>query len=136
MTISCCDGAPTQTDAARPARNDVGAEVSARIAKSKGSANARRSPSAAVFCTTIGDGTLGARTLVSLLDRFFGRNSSDLSGTEPLVANPSLEVALGLQVLFPEAIPLDDAALTRALKTFDKSMARARCEIDDELSRD
>ncbi len=73
---------------------------------------------------------------MSLLDRFFGRNTSDLSGTEPLVANPSLEGTLGLQVLFPEARPLDDAALTGALKTFDKSMARARCEIDEEISRD
>lgn len=73
--------------------------------------------------------------LVSLLDRFFGK-SGEAVDTEPLVANPSIEGTLGLQVLFPEARPLDDAVLTRALKTFDKSMARARCEIDDEISRD
>ena len=73
---------------------------------------------------------------MNLLDRFFGRSGGGASSTEPLVANPSIEDQLGLQVLFPETRLLDDTALTRTLRTFDKSMARARCELDEEISRD
>ena len=73
---------------------------------------------------------------MSLLDRFFGKSGNGASSTEPLVANPAIEGQLGLQVLFPEAQPLDGTALTRALQAFDKSMGRARCELDDEISRD
>ena len=72
---------------------------------------------------------------MSLFDRFFGR-TGDAAPTAALVANPEIENPLSLQLLFPEALPLAAAALSEALQKFDRSMRGARCEIDDELSRE
>jgi hypothetical protein len=73
---------------------------------------------------------------VSLIERFFGKRAADDVDNEPLVANDAIEHPLSLQVLFPEAGPLDSATLTRELEAVDRSLARARCEIDDELSHE
>jgi hypothetical protein len=73
---------------------------------------------------------------VSLFDRFFGRNLPDASTAGPLVANPDIEDPLGLQLLFPEARAIDPARVARDLKSFDRSMRGARCELDDELNRE
>lgn len=73
---------------------------------------------------------------MGLFDRFFGKRGDDDTNREPLVANPAIQEPLGLQVLFPEARTLDAAQLTRALRKIDRSLRDARCEIDDELSRE
>jgi hypothetical protein len=73
---------------------------------------------------------------MSLFDRFFGKRADADASREPLVANPAIEETLGLQVLLPEARPLDATQLTRTLRALDGSLADARCEIDDELSRE
>jgi Domain of unknown function (DUF4261) len=73
---------------------------------------------------------------VSLIDRFFGKTAPHHDAGTPLVANTGIERPLSLQLLFAEAGPLDAQSLTRELKKVDRSMAHARCEIDDELSRE
>ena len=82
------------------------------------------------------DGSRFGVGLVSLFDRFFGKSTGADLAAARLVANPDIEEPLSLQVLFPQALPLEAATLARALSSFDRSMRNARCEIDDELSRE
>ncbi len=73
---------------------------------------------------------------MSLFSRFFGKpDAGDASGG-PLAANPAIQHPLSLQVLFSEAVPLDSDRLREALRSYDRSMSRARCEIDPALGRE
>jgi hypothetical protein len=73
---------------------------------------------------------------VSIIDRFFGKRAPDERTPDPLVANTSIERPLSLQVLFSQAPPLDSAALSRTLRTFDRSTSAGRCDLDEELLRE
>lgn len=66
---------------------------------------------------------------MGLFNRFFGRKEQDDKGSG-LVANPAIEDALSLQVVFPGALALDSAALTTVLRNYHKELRRASCELD------
>jgi hypothetical protein len=72
---------------------------------------------------------------MGIFSRFFGKTDDDDRGAQ-LLANPEIERPLGLQVLFGEGPDLDPDRLAGALRSYDRSMARARCEVDPGLSRD
>jgi hypothetical protein len=73
---------------------------------------------------------------LSIIDRFFGKRPPGERTPDRLVANASIERPLSLQVLFAQSPPLDSAALSRTLRTFDRSTATGRCDIDEELLRE
>ena len=73
---------------------------------------------------------------MSLIDRFFGRRAPEEITPARLVANPQLQRALSLQVLFSQRPSLDSAELTRALRSFDRATSAGRCEIDGDLARE
>jgi hypothetical protein len=73
---------------------------------------------------------------MGLFSRFFGRRDDDDSPAGELVANPAVENPLSLQVLLADPQFASQDELTRALRSFDPSMSKARVEIDAELSRD
>ena len=73
---------------------------------------------------------------MSIIDRFFGRRASEERTPDRLVANTSIQKPLSLQVLFSQAPPLDPSALSRTLRTFDRSTSGGRCDLDEELLRE
>lgn len=72
---------------------------------------------------------------MSIFSRFFGRHEEDDRVTQ-LVANPQLENPLSLQLLFEGRLRLDSNEVTAAMRSYHKSMANGRCEIDPELSEE
>ena len=73
---------------------------------------------------------------MSIIDRFFGRRAPEERTPDPLVANTSIQRPLSLQVLFPQLPPLDSAALSRTLRTFDRATGTGRCDLDEGLLRE
>jgi hypothetical protein len=73
---------------------------------------------------------------MSLFSRFLGKPNAGAASGGPLVANPAIQHPLSLQVLFPEPVPLEADRLREALRSYDRSMSRARCELDPALSRE
>ena len=73
---------------------------------------------------------------MSIIERFFGKRAAEERTPDPLVANTSIQQPLSLQVLFPRVPALDSAALSRTLRTFDRSTATGRCDLDEELLRE
>lgn len=73
---------------------------------------------------------------MSIIDRFFGRRAPEERTPDRLVANTSIQKPLSLQVLFSQGPPLDSSALSRALRTFDRSTSGGRCDLDEELLRE
>ncbi len=73
---------------------------------------------------------------LSIIERFFGKRAPQERTPDRLVANPSIEKPLSLQVLFPAAPRLDALELSRALRTFDQSTSDGRCDIDENLLRE
>jgi hypothetical protein len=71
---------------------------------------------------------------VSLFARFFGKRGAPKP--DELLANPAIEHPLSLQVLFAEPTVLESQKVVEAFRAYHPSMARARCEIDAELSRE
>jgi hypothetical protein len=74
------------------------------------------------------------RRPVSLFRRFFGTRGAPKS--EDLVANPAIKRPLSLQLLFPTAAVLDPHQVAKAFRAYHRSMSRARCEIDPDLSKE
>ena len=72
---------------------------------------------------------------MGILSRFFGRKEHDDVRGGKLVANRKIEKPLSLQVLFNRKIKLDSDRLASALRSYHRSMARARCEIEPELGK-
>src|SRR5215468_4570602 len=71
---------------------------------------------------------------MGIIKRFFGKREPEASttpGSPTLVANTSLQSFVSLQLLFPDKLSLESAALTRSLCKYDPSMASALCEIGE-----
>jgi hypothetical protein len=69
---------------------------------------------------------------MGIIERFFGKREPEASttpGSPTLVANTSLKNFVSLQLLFPDRLSLEAAALTRSLRKYHPSMANALCEI-------
>ena len=74
-----------------------------------------------------------AEKAMSIFARFFGKSDADDSGAGQLVANPKIEHPLSLQVLFSGPCVLDSDRLAEAFRSYHRSMARVRCEMDPAL---
>lgn len=72
---------------------------------------------------------------MSLISRFFGRNEKETQ-RKALVANPDIEKPLSLQLLFSKKLEFSDAELTKALRSFHRSMASATCERDESIDKE
>jgi hypothetical protein len=72
---------------------------------------------------------------MSVYNRFFGKRESDDSPND-LVAGPRKDDSPALQVLLEDGFRLDPAAVTRAMRTYHPSMAKARCEVARELNQE
>lgn len=72
---------------------------------------------------------------MSLISRFFGRQTGSTPEVGELVANPDIENALSLQVVFNRPLDIGAAELTAALRRYDPSMGAARCEIEEEVEQ-
>ena len=72
---------------------------------------------------------------MNIFSRFFGRHDEGDRVTE-LIANPAIESPLSLQLLFEGPLPRESGDVTAALRSYDSSMANARCEITPELAKD
>ncbi len=73
---------------------------------------------------------------MSIFSRFFGKKDEDEGAGAPLVANPAVENPLSLQVLFPDGLKLSSDAITKALRAYHPSMAKARCEIEPGMNQE
>ena len=73
---------------------------------------------------------------MSIFSRFFGGKDEDEGAGAPLVANPAVESPLSLQVLFADGLTLSSEAVTKALRSYHPSMAKARCEIEPGLNQE
>ena len=73
---------------------------------------------------------------MGLFSRFFGRSDASASqpASGPLVANPDIKHPLSLQVLFPTAVEWNAESVTQALRSYHRSLAKARCELEPELA--
>jgi hypothetical protein len=69
---------------------------------------------------------------MSIYTRFFGNRESD-DGPDDLVAGPKAEDAPALQVLFADSVQLDPVAVSKAMRAYHPSMAKARCEVAADL---
>ncbi|MGC4121736.1 MAG: DUF4261 domain-containing protein [Myxococcales bacterium] len=67
---------------------------------------------------------------MGILERFFGKTDRDDAPSATLVANESLKTKRSLQLLFEGGLQLDAAAVTRTLRRYDPTMARAAFEVD------
>ena len=72
---------------------------------------------------------------MGIFARFFGKKQEGDDRGGKLVANPAIENPLSLQALFKNKLALDSTSLTAALRSYHRSMARARCEIEPELRK-
>lgn len=72
---------------------------------------------------------------MNIFGRFFGRHDKTNRGDQ-LIANPQIENALSLQVLFPERLRLRSDKVQAALRSYHRSMAKAKCDLDAELGED
>ncbi len=69
---------------------------------------------------------------MSIFSRFFGRKEEPTDAAA-LAANPDIDEALSLQVLFAGPLAITEAALTAALRAYHPSMGQARAEIAPDL---
>jgi hypothetical protein len=72
---------------------------------------------------------------VSIFNRFFGKRESDDRPSD-LIAEPGEGNVPTLQVLFAGGLKLDSAAVASAMRGYHPSMARADCEVVEELSQE
>jgi hypothetical protein len=72
---------------------------------------------------------------MSIYNRFFGKRESTDS-PDDLIAEPRKDDSPALQVLLADPFKLDPAAVTRAMRSYHSSMARARCEVAGELNQE
>ncbi|MFO0964186.1 MAG: DUF4261 domain-containing protein [Gemmataceae bacterium] len=68
-------------------------------------------------------------------NRFFGKREAD-DRPDDLLAFPKKGDRPGLQVLFADDFRLEPAAVTRAMRAYHPSMARARFEVMDDLNKE
>ena len=72
---------------------------------------------------------------MGILSRFFGRKEDDDDRGGQLVANRKIEDRLTLQVLFDGKSLFEPERIIAALRSYHRSMARARCELKPELGK-
>lgn len=71
---------------------------------------------------------------MGIIERFFGKTDKDDSQAARLVANVSLKTQRSLQLLFERDLHLEPATVTRDLRKYHPTMARASIEIDGTTS--
>ena len=73
---------------------------------------------------------------MGIFSRFFGASGADDPGEGKLVANPTIEHPLSLQVLFAESCLMNPERLAASFRAYHSSMARVRSEFDPALNRE
>jgi hypothetical protein len=72
--------------------------------------------------------------MMGFFDWFLGRSEQGETTQSPLVANPKIENALSLQLLFPNRPRLESQQLTASLRRYHPSLAEAQFEVEPEFS--
>src|SRR5262245_14185765 len=72
---------------------------------------------------------------MSVYNRFFGKRESD-DRADDLLAGKKADDSPALQVLLANEFKIDPAAVTKAMRAYHPSMAKARCELADKLNQD
>lgn len=73
---------------------------------------------------------------MGIFERFTGKEARDGDRVRDLIANPEIETPLGFSVLFADGPRLKPDTLTKALRSYHRSMSNARCDIDADLSKE
>jgi hypothetical protein len=72
---------------------------------------------------------------MSIYNRFFGKRESD-DGVDDLVAESNIDGLPSLQILLANHSKLDPKAITKAMRKYHPSMAKACCEVVEELNQE